>query len=1124
MSQPTYDLAGCGCCQVIDEFPVEIWNRPALSAITYRIGDYQVFRDNLLAAISGKKLLQSLHARDNLDYGIAVLDLWAYLADILTFYQERIANEAFLRTATLRESVLRLAAMIDYRLGPGAAATAYLAFTLDKNKSLVLPVGLRVQSVPGQDEKPQKFETFEELSADAKFNLLAAYPLPAAFNPYAAGNTKATLALETAAAFAKPLARGEKLLIVSPRSLERKQLLAVATEERQVSIEWDVPVQSAGLTSLDTQAVTYNRVFGAFGANAPDSYMTVAENSSSPSGFTWTLNQRVAADYNLSINPAPPAAPEVPLGQKVDDLKAGAQVLLAARTAAGQALTRIATVVAAEARAATFAPVTEQVTHLKLGIAAQGAPVGIGGPSDRVFFFAIGDDGAVWIRATNAQGNFKDWQSLGGQVKAIAVQRDGASRWRLFGAGADGAVRTIRQTGTDTWGSWQSLGGEAGLLASALHPGGLITLLARGFDGSVRALQEAQAGVWGSWENIGGVVSQLAAGFGPDQTFYAFGIGQDNAVWYNRRLSNGVWQGWVSLGGWVDLLAVERNQDGRLAVFGRGLNQGLWLLNQTNVGWGGWTSLGGWIDQLAATATLGRIVVFARGADKALWVQSQTAVNSSTYSGWSATVGTAFPLDGLTAGNLISGLPLANTRTPEGAVRVIFSGIPINVGYPIWAAPDRRTLAIYELTRAPLALREQSFADTISGNQVSVSLAALPSIETGRRLILDDSQQQPHLAEVLSAVTTADSLVVTFTPSLTRTLDTKTAVLYANVAKATHGETVKSEILGSGDASQRFLSFAVKKSPVTYVPQAGQPNGVANTLELRVDGILWKEVPSLFGAGSEERVYITRLDNDAKMTVQFGGSPGARVPTGKNNIVAAYRQGLGQTGNVRARTLTTLLDRPAGLKAALNPAAAEGGAPSESLDQARANAPSTVQTFGRIVSVRDFEDAARELAVVAKASAYVDWDGEEQAVFVVVAGAGGSSLANSVKDIAASLDALRDTNRKMNVMPHVSLPVEVKIDVIADTAYTLEAVQASIESALEGLFLFDNRNLGQPVFLSDFYRVLQAQDGVVAVDLDLLRPKGVAGMPDMADISVPPTAIATLDLTDAAISVAYGDF
>src|SRR5207247_831372 len=75
--------------------------------------------------------LQGLTTRRDDDYAIGLLDLWAALADVLTFYQERYANEAFLRTATQRESIARLARLLDYRLAPGAAATTQLAFTRD---------------------------------------------------------------------------------------------------------------------------------------------------------------------------------------------------------------------------------------------------------------------------------------------------------------------------------------------------------------------------------------------------------------------------------------------------------------------------------------------------------------------------------------------------------------------------------------------------------------------------------------------------------------------------------------------------------------------------------------------------------------------------------------------------------------------------------------------------------------------------------------------------------------------------------------------------------------------------------------------------------------------------------
>src|SRR5262245_18144326 len=142
----------CGCCEPASPpTPLTADNRPGLSAIAYRVGTYTSFRQAMLQAIAGTPELAALKTPLSDDYAITVLELWAIVADILTFYQERIANEGFLRTARLRDSVLRLVRLLDYQLGPGVAATALLAFTLESSATVKVPIGLRVQSVPGQD-------------------------------------------------------------------------------------------------------------------------------------------------------------------------------------------------------------------------------------------------------------------------------------------------------------------------------------------------------------------------------------------------------------------------------------------------------------------------------------------------------------------------------------------------------------------------------------------------------------------------------------------------------------------------------------------------------------------------------------------------------------------------------------------------------------------------------------------------------------------------------------------------------------------------------------------------------------------------------------------------------------
>src|SRR5262245_4751356 len=115
----------CGCCQPAAPLtPLTVDNLPGLSALAYRIGSYASFRESMLEAISRSPELASLATRQGDDYAITVIDLWAAVADVLTFYHERYANEFFLRTAQQPESIRRIARLLDYRPRPGVAALA----------------------------------------------------------------------------------------------------------------------------------------------------------------------------------------------------------------------------------------------------------------------------------------------------------------------------------------------------------------------------------------------------------------------------------------------------------------------------------------------------------------------------------------------------------------------------------------------------------------------------------------------------------------------------------------------------------------------------------------------------------------------------------------------------------------------------------------------------------------------------------------------------------------------------------------------------------------------------------------------------------------------------------------
>src|SRR5947209_11744946 len=113
------------------------------------------------------------HPGINNDYQTMFIEVWAYLADILTFYQERIANEAFIGTATQRESLLQLARLIDYHPSPGAAASGLVAFTVAANQSLTVPSGFRLGSPSQSGKPPLVFETSSAAFVSADNNQIS---------------------------------------------------------------------------------------------------------------------------------------------------------------------------------------------------------------------------------------------------------------------------------------------------------------------------------------------------------------------------------------------------------------------------------------------------------------------------------------------------------------------------------------------------------------------------------------------------------------------------------------------------------------------------------------------------------------------------------------------------------------------------------------------------------------------------------------------------------------------------------------------------------------------------------------------------------------------------------------
>lgn len=170
----------CDCCSGVEPItPRRVINPPGLLQFAYRMGRHKDFYESIQARLSSENYpaLAALSTRESSDFSIAIADGLACSLDVLSFYTERFAHEHYLRTATERLSVGEMARLIGYQLAPGVAASTHLAFTLQSVPGSVapaikIPVGTRVQSVPGQDEQAQTFETVSLASAKAEWNAI----------------------------------------------------------------------------------------------------------------------------------------------------------------------------------------------------------------------------------------------------------------------------------------------------------------------------------------------------------------------------------------------------------------------------------------------------------------------------------------------------------------------------------------------------------------------------------------------------------------------------------------------------------------------------------------------------------------------------------------------------------------------------------------------------------------------------------------------------------------------------------------------------------------------------------------------------------------------------------------
>ncbi|NBD09003.1 putative baseplate assembly protein [Corallococcus silvisoli] len=412
--------------------------------------------------------------------------------------------------------------------------------------------------------------------------------------------------------------------------------------------------------------------------------------------------------------------------------------------------------------------------------------------------------------------------------------------------------------------------------------------------------------------------------------------------------------------------------------------------------------------------------------------------------------------------------------------------------------PLRSTVVLAQSEELPVG--EMPRTDPVEGDDIELD-RAVEGLERGRVLIVEGraaleqaSGPGAWIREVVE-LDRAETLVgghtrLVLKKALTTPLERATVSIYANVVPSTHGETVR-EVLGGGDGSRVNQRFVLRKPPLTHVP-APTDTGGESTLEVRVNGVRWEQVPTLFGQDPRAEVFMVRIQDDGSVVVTFGdGVSGARLPTGQENVTAVYRSGIGPEGEVDRGQLALLKVRPLGIREVTNPVAATGAAAPESRDEARDNAPASVLTLRRVVSLQDYEDFASTFAGIGKAQAADLTNGERILVHVTVAGMDGEPVAADSQLFLSLVEALRehhDPVRQFEVSSYERLFFAMEARLRLDARYLPEEVLGRAEAALRDAFSLQRRQFAQAVSGAEVIRVLQDVEGVVMVDLERLHP------------------------------------
>ncbi len=1223
---------GASCCEGNDLLvPEAIDNAPGQSSLRYRVGTWATFFETMLARLvtspeqshacapdpnegpdplgleddgSSRWPLRELTTRDTDDPTIALLDAWAMVGDVLTFYQERIVNEGYLRTATELRSVEELARLVGYRPRPGVAASVDVAFTLDVGQTTEIPAGTRAQSLPQPGKLPQTYETSEPLLAKAEWNAMP--PLQAEYwSPQVVFVEAERPRLQV---YFEGLSTNLKINdMVLVRLSEDPPTVDNLFRVEQIDLLTDVQITRA-LLRLHSSSGDYDKYTESYKENDDSGVLEIVKS------FDESWNPPVppdgeSEDEELRFGGTPPNLSGDEEGYNTK-LFSDPMAVRSVMVELGYYVEIIDAPLVGNAAVLDF---QRDWNHVIRGIDDGEVTLPLDTPQPTWFEQLRGRldvDGTAGTNTLNAleiasvslAQNPPSWAELvsltGGDEELrfdgnppntsgdeegynIEVFPDPAAvRQAMVTLGYDIEVNQEplenNAAVVEFQRDWNRVvqgidDGEVNLPVNVPQPTLLEQLRGRlDVDGTaggntLNALEIAVANLEHnlvSWESLKNPEAQLDADIGEEpgekpmlESPKLFRAWSDRDVLElvrgDRVLRDSFRKALEELKERRDSLTEVQVFRAMSPLFGHNAAPKKLTPEGIEIDWpppGDERDDRLFLDVASERVRPGDFIVIDPGdlmkvvADAVAAAIEARPQQAASFS------------DLLAAAQAASGSPEALSEAVQGIREMLqevglydlVDKLPRTFFQPmdVYEVEEARihSRSAYGLTKSTLELtldrdwanfppllenNEPTGADLeplrqvmtyIEPEQLRVARTPLDTLtgsvldleglffdlEPGRVLIVEgDDANVPgsHHAERAIISSVAHDLVdvsthVVLTDELEHAYARQTTIIHGNVAEATQGES-RTEVLGSGDASEPSQEFTLRHKPLTHVP-AATPTGIASTLTVRVGGVAWPEAPIRALLGPRDRKVTTYTDEQGRTVVVGGdGWHGARFPTGIENITAEYRSGQGADGNVDPGKITNLATRPFGVQKVTNPIAASGGAGPDDIEETRMRVPLAVMSLDRLLSVEDHQNFALNFAGIAKASSrLVSSQGvyAQKRVQTVVAG-------NEPKPLQPDSELLERLREAMNRFGDPALSVEVvpaKLESLSITAkvqvspgYVFREVAPRLRAALTEQLGYDAQGIGQAIPPSRIAAIMHGVVGVEFVDIDEIQALGI---------------------------------